>query len=81
VGAVCNNAVTIQRVERFRAILGGDEGKRSTLELPFDAKARFGTARAPVRGTRWISGAKHEETRERRVRKAVAMLRDGQQHP
>jgi hypothetical protein len=38
VGAVCNNAVTIQRVESFRAILGGDEGERPTLELPFDAK-------------------------------------------
>jgi Bacteriocin-protection, YdeI or OmpD-Associated/Domain of unknown function (DUF1905) len=163
VGAVCNNAVTIQRVESFRAILGGDEGERPTLELPFDAKARFGMARAPVRGTvngipfrttvavydgvyligfnkelrakagielgdvvavelqrddeprvvevppklsaalgeddraqavfdalsfthrreyaEWISGAKREETRERRVRKAVTMLRDGQKHP
>ena len=162
-GAVCNNAVTIQRVERFRAILGGDEGERPTLKLPFDAKARFGKARAPVRGTvngtpfrttvavygglyligfnkelrgkagielgdevavelerddeprvvevppqlsaalgeddraqavfdalsfthrreyaDWISGAKREETRERRVHKAVAMLRDGQEHP
>ncbi len=162
-GAVCNNAVTIQRVESFRAILGGDEGERPTLELPFDAKARFGKGRAPVRGTvngtpfrttvavyggvyligfnkelrgkagielgdevavelerddeprvvevppqlsaalgeddraqavfdalsfthrreyaEWISGAKREETRERRVRKAVAMLREGQKHP
>ena len=162
-GAVCNNAVTIQRVERFRAILGGDEGERPTLKLPFDAKARFGKARAPVRGTvngtpfrttvavygglyligfnkelrgkagielgdevavelerddeprvvevppqlsaaleeddqaqavfdalsfthrreyaEWISGAKREETRERRVRRAVTMLREGQKHP
>ena len=46
-GAVCNNAVTIQRVESFRAILGGDEGERPTLELPFDAKARFGTPARP----------------------------------
>lgn len=38
-------------VERFRAILGGDEGKRPTVEVPFDVKARFGKARAPVRGT------------------------------
>lgn len=38
-------------MERFRAILGGDTGERPTVELPFDAKQRFGKARAPVRGT------------------------------
>jgi bifunctional DNA-binding transcriptional regulator/antitoxin component of YhaV-PrlF toxin-antitoxin module len=38
-------------VESFKAILGGEEGDRPTVELPFDGKERFGKARAPVRGT------------------------------
>jgi bifunctional DNA-binding transcriptional regulator/antitoxin component of YhaV-PrlF toxin-antitoxin module len=38
-------------VERFAAVLGGDEGERPTVELPFDPRERFGKARAPVRGT------------------------------
>jgi hypothetical protein len=38
-------------MERLRAILGGEGGERPTVELPFDAKERFGKARAPVRGT------------------------------
>jgi hypothetical protein len=38
-------------VESFSAILGGVEGEAPTVELPFDAKERFGRARAPVRGT------------------------------
>ena len=38
-------------MERFAAVLGGDEGERPTVELPFDTKERFGKARAPVRGT------------------------------
>jgi hypothetical protein len=37
-------------VERFSAVLGGDDGERPTVELPFDAKERYGRARAPVRG-------------------------------
>jgi hypothetical protein len=36
-------------VERFSAVLGGDEGERPTVELPFDARERYGKARAPVR--------------------------------
>jgi bifunctional DNA-binding transcriptional regulator/antitoxin component of YhaV-PrlF toxin-antitoxin module len=150
-------------VERFTAILGGEDGERPVVELPFDVKERFGRARAPVRGTvegaafrttvavyggryylgfnkelreragiaigdevevaleldreprtveippalgaalekdarakaafeglshthrneyaRWIAEAKREETRERRIEKAVAMLRDGVRHP
>lgn len=32
-------------------MLGGDEGERPTVELEFDARERFGRARAPVRGT------------------------------
>jgi hypothetical protein len=51
VGAVCNKGVTIERVESFSAILGGVEGEAPTVELPFDAKERFGRARAPVQGT------------------------------
>jgi hypothetical protein len=38
-------------MERFRATLGGESGERPTVQLPFDAKERFGKARAPVRGT------------------------------
>ncbi len=38
-------------MERFTAILGGTDGERPTVELPFDARERFGRARAPVRGT------------------------------
>jgi len=150
-------------VERFTAILGGEDGERPVVEVPFDVKERFGRARAPVRGTvdgaafrttvavyggryylgfnkelreragiaigdevevtveldrdpravdvppaltavldkdseakaafdglsythrseyaRWIAEAKRDETRERRVEQAVAMLRDGVRHP
>jgi hypothetical protein len=150
-------------VERFTAILGGEERERPVVEVPFDVKERFGRARAPVRGTvdgadfrttvavyggryyvgfnkelrdragiaigdevevaleldreprtvevppplaaalekdseakaafdglsythrneyaRWIAEAKRDETRDRRAKKAVAMLRDGVRHP
>ena len=150
-------------MESFNAILGGGEGERPTVELPFDGKERFGKARAPVRGTvngtdfrttvavyggvyligfnkelrdragiaigdevkvtlelddeprtvevppaleealqrnaeakaayeglsythrreyaRWIAEAKRDETRERRVAKAVEMLREGVRTP
>ena len=37
-------------MERFTAILGGETGERPTVELPFDARERFGRVRAPVRG-------------------------------
>ena len=37
-------------MDRFSAVLGGDDGERPTVELPFDAKERYGKARAPVRG-------------------------------
>jgi bifunctional DNA-binding transcriptional regulator/antitoxin component of YhaV-PrlF toxin-antitoxin module len=50
-GAKRDERVTISRVDRFKAILGGAEGEAPTVELPFDAKERFGKARAPVRGT------------------------------
>jgi bifunctional DNA-binding transcriptional regulator/antitoxin component of YhaV-PrlF toxin-antitoxin module len=150
-------------MERFAAILGGEEGERPVVEVPFDVKERFGRARAPVRGTvagvdfrttvavyggryylgfnkdlreragitigdqvevtlelddeermvevppalaaaleaapsakatfdelsythrreyaSWIADAKRDETRERRVAKAIIMLRDGVRHP
>jgi bifunctional DNA-binding transcriptional regulator/antitoxin component of YhaV-PrlF toxin-antitoxin module len=51
VGAECEKRATISRVERFKAILGGEDGEAPTVELPFDAKERIGKARAPVRGT------------------------------
>jgi Domain of unknown function (DUF1905) len=47
-------------VERFTAILGGDAAERPVVELPFDAKERFGQARAPVRGT--VRGADFRTT-------------------
>jgi Bacteriocin-protection, YdeI or OmpD-Associated/Domain of unknown function (DUF1905) len=37
-------------MDRFTATLGGEEGERPTVVLPFDPKERFGKARAPVRG-------------------------------
>jgi hypothetical protein len=47
-------------VERFTAILGGEEGERPVVEVPFDVKERFGRARAPVRGT--VDGADFRTT-------------------
>jgi bifunctional DNA-binding transcriptional regulator/antitoxin component of YhaV-PrlF toxin-antitoxin module len=47
-------------VESFKAILGGEEGERPTVELPFDGKERFGKARAPVRGT--VNGTRFRTT-------------------
>lgn len=161
--ALCDERTTIQSVERFTAIVGGEAGERPVVEVPFDVKERFGRARAPVRGTvdgtdfrttvavygnryyigfnkelrehagiaigdrvqvtleldrqprtvevppalaaalendsvaravfeelsythrneyaRWIAEAKRDETRDGRVERAVAMLRDGVRHP
>jgi hypothetical protein len=47
-------------VDRFSAVLGGEEGERPTVVLPFDAKQRYGKARAPVRGT--VNGAAFRTT-------------------
>ena len=47
-------------VESFRAVLGGTEGEAPTVELPFDAKERFGKARATVRGS--VNGAEFRTT-------------------
>ena len=35
----------------FRAILGGESGQRPSLELPFDVRATYGTARPKVKVT------------------------------
>jgi hypothetical protein len=48
------------RVDRFSAVLGGEEGERPTVVLPFNAKQRYGKARAPVRGT--VNGAAFRTT-------------------
>jgi hypothetical protein len=48
------------RVDRFSAVLGGEEGERPTVVLPFDAKQRYGKTRAPVRGT--VNGAAFRTT-------------------
>jgi hypothetical protein len=47
-------------VDRFSAVLGGEEGQRPTIVLPFDARERYGRARAPVRGT--VNGAAFRTT-------------------
>jgi bifunctional DNA-binding transcriptional regulator/antitoxin component of YhaV-PrlF toxin-antitoxin module len=47
-------------VDRFSAVLGGEEGERPTVVLPFDAKQRYGKARAPVRGA--VNGAAFRTT-------------------
>jgi bifunctional DNA-binding transcriptional regulator/antitoxin component of YhaV-PrlF toxin-antitoxin module len=60
VGSEGYNGATISYVERFKAILGGQQGEAPTVELPFDAKERFGKARAPVRGT--VNGTAYRTT-------------------
>jgi hypothetical protein len=39
------------RVHRFQAVLGGEDGDRPLVELPFDVKADYGSARAKVKAT------------------------------
>jgi bifunctional DNA-binding transcriptional regulator/antitoxin component of YhaV-PrlF toxin-antitoxin module len=60
VGDERQNRATISCVERFKAILGGEDGEAPTVELPFDVKERFGKARAPVRGT--VNGTDYRTT-------------------
>jgi bifunctional DNA-binding transcriptional regulator/antitoxin component of YhaV-PrlF toxin-antitoxin module len=60
VGSERKKRATIPRVVSFKAVLGGAEGERPLVELPFDAKERFGKARAPVRGT--VNGAEFRTT-------------------
>ncbi len=59
-GAVGYNEATISHVKRFKAVLGGETGEAPTVELPFDAKERFGQARARVRGT--VNGTEFRTT-------------------
>jgi bacteriocin resistance YdeI/OmpD-like protein/uncharacterized protein DUF1905 len=37
--------------KRFEAVLGGEAGERPTVELPFDVRATYGSARPKVRVT------------------------------
>jgi bacteriocin resistance YdeI/OmpD-like protein/uncharacterized protein DUF1905 len=39
------------KVHWFQAVLGGEEGERPLVELPFDVKAEYGSARAKVKAT------------------------------
>src|SRR5262245_47807279 len=39
------------RVHEFEAVLGGGEGDRPIVELPFDVREAYGTARPKVRAT------------------------------
>jgi bifunctional DNA-binding transcriptional regulator/antitoxin component of YhaV-PrlF toxin-antitoxin module len=54
------NTYDASGMERFRARLGGEEGERPLVELPFDARASFGKARAPVRGR--VNGVEFRNT-------------------
>jgi uncharacterized protein YdeI (YjbR/CyaY-like superfamily) len=59
--------------EALATALGGDEDARAAFEsLPFTHRKEY---------AQWIAGAKRDETRERRVEKALAMLRGGVRHP
>jgi hypothetical protein len=55
----------------------------AALEADSAAKAAFEDLSYTHRKeyARWIAEAKRDETRDRRVKKAVAMLRDGVRHP
>jgi uncharacterized protein YdeI (YjbR/CyaY-like superfamily) len=58
---------------KLSAALGEDDRAQAVFDaLSFTHRREY---------AEWISGAKREETRERRVRQAVTMLRDGQKHP
>ena len=55
------------------AVLAGDETARGVYDgLSFTHRKEY---------ARWIAGAKRQETRERRVRKAIEMLSEGIKHP
>ena len=54
-------------------VLPGDETTRGVYDrLSFTHRKEY---------ARWIAGAKRQETRERRVRKAIEMLSEGIKHP
>jgi len=53
--------------------LAGDESARAAYEaLSFTHRKEY---------AQWVAEAKREETRERRVAKALAMLKEGTKHP
>ena len=55
------------------AALAGDDGARAAYEaLSFTHRKEY---------AQWIGEAKREETRERRVAKAIVMLNEGTKHP
>jgi uncharacterized protein YdeI (YjbR/CyaY-like superfamily) len=55
------------------AVLAGDETARGVYDgLSFTHRKEY---------ARWIAGAKRQETRERRVRRAIEMLSAGIKHP
>jgi hypothetical protein len=55
------------------AALAGDDGARAAYEaLSFTHRKEYAL---------WIGEAKREETRERRVAKAIVMLNEGTKHP
>jgi Bacteriocin-protection, YdeI or OmpD-Associated/Domain of unknown function (DUF1905) len=55
------------------AALAGDDGARAAYEaLSFTHRKEY---------AQWIGEAKREETRERRVAKAIVMLDEGTKHP
>ncbi|HKA91235.1 MAG TPA: YdeI/OmpD-associated family protein [Haliangiales bacterium] len=41
----------MRRIREFHAVLGGEEGKLPSVELPFDVRATFGAARPKVKAT------------------------------
>src|SRR3954447_5153837 len=84
------DAARVEVGDELTIDLERDEEER-TVEVPADLEAAFD---APTRATfdglsfthrreyvRWIEDAKREETRKRRVAKAVEMLRDGVKTP
>jgi Bacteriocin-protection, YdeI or OmpD-Associated len=76
------------------AVCGGRSSSSSattnrTIELPDDFRAAldadlpavFESLRTPTAAGTWIEKAKREETRHRRVRRAIELLRDGVRAP
>jgi hypothetical protein len=66
--------------EQFEAEVGA-EGQGTFIEVPLDVPAAFGRVRAPVRvtvnGWAWVQAieeAKRDDTRARRIERAVASV-------
>jgi Domain of unknown function (DUF1905) len=68
------------RVHEFEAVLGGAEGERPIVELPFDVREAYGTARPKVRAT--VNGVTLRTTVAMyRGKYYVVLLRVGVRHP